>query len=223
MTEAEWLTSDDPSAMLDFWYFKLSDFDTYSNRPMCERKLRLFAVSCCRNVWDHFNETLQQVIETGEDYADGRVTEEVAAEACDVALSEGGGDIDRLDEFSSAALYTVHPCVEPDDILYITRDGVAYHTRLVERDSDRQAHLARDIFGNPFRHVAFDPSWLTNNVRALAQAIYADRAFDRMPILADALEDAGCTNQDILEHCRGGGGGEHVRGCWVIDLLLAKN
>jgi hypothetical protein len=64
-------------------------------------------------------------------------------------------------------------------------------------------------------------SWLTSTVTSLAQAIYTDRAFDRLPILADALEDAGCTNQDILAHCRQPG--EHVRGCWVVDLLLAKS
>jgi hypothetical protein len=220
MTEAEWLKCVDPSAMLDFWYVTVSDFNTYSTRPMCERKLRLFAVSCCRNVWDHFNKTLQRVIETGEDYADGRVTEEVAAEASDVALSEGGGDIDRLDELSSAALYTAHPGVEPDDILGMARDGVAYHTRLVERDYDTQAYLVRDIFGNPFRPVTIDPTWLTSTVVALAQSIYQERAFDRLPILADALEDAGCTSQDILNHLRGGG--DHCRGCWVVDLLLGK-
>lgn len=220
MTEAEWLGCTDPKPLLEFWHVNVSDDETYSTLPMCERKLRLFAVSCCRNVWDHFNKTLQKVIETGEDYADGRVTGEVAAEASDAALSEGGGDIDRLDEFSSAALYTAHPGVEPDDILCMARDGVAYHTRLVERDSDTQAHLARDIFGNPFRPVTLDQSWLTPTVIALAQAIYDERVFDRLPILADALEDSGCTNAEILAHCRGPG--PHVRGCWVVDLLLAK-
>jgi hypothetical protein len=65
-----------------------------------------------------------------------------------------------------------------------------------------------------------DPAWLTPTVTSLAQAIYDERAFDRMPVLADALEDAGCTSTDMLEHCRGGG--EHVRGCWVVDLILNK-
>jgi hypothetical protein len=54
----------------------------------------------------------------------------------------------------------------------------------------------------------------------VAQAIYDERAFDRMSILADALEEAGCTDQDILAHCRSGG--DHVRGCWVVDLVLGK-
>ena len=83
-----------------------------------------------------------------------------------------------------------------------------------------QADLLRDIFGNPFRPVTLNPAWRTGNVTALAQSIYDDRAFDRMPILADALEDAGCDNADILNHCRQPG--EHVRGCWVVDLVLGK-
>jgi hypothetical protein len=77
------------------------------------------------------------------------------------------------------------------------------------------------IFGPaPFRPVPTDPSWLTPTVTNLAQAIYDDRVYERMPILADALEDAGCTNQDILNHCRQPG--EHVRGCWVTDLLTGR-
>jgi hypothetical protein len=71
----------------------------------------------------------------------------------------------------------------------------------------------------PF-NLSLNPCWLTLTVRQLAQAIYDDRAFDRLPILADALEDAGCDNADILNHCRQPG--EHVRGCWVVDLLLGK-
>jgi hypothetical protein len=87
-----------------------------------------------------------------------------------------------------------------------------------------QAKLVRDIFSNPFRPPSLDPSWLSWNdgtIPKLAQAIYDDRAFDRLPILADALEEAGCTNADILNHCRQPG--EHVRGCWVVDLLLGKS
>ncbi|HEY7152572.1 MAG TPA: hypothetical protein VH575_01315 [Gemmataceae bacterium] len=84
--------------------------------------------------------------------------------------------------------------------------------------------MARDIFGNPFRPVTINSSWLAWNdgtIPKLAQAIYDDRVFDHLPILADALGEAGCTNADILAHCRAGG--EHVRGCWVVDLVLGKS
>jgi hypothetical protein len=83
-----------------------------------------------------------------------------------------------------------------------------------------QADFLRCIFGNPFRPVAADPGWLTSTVVELAQGIYADRSFDRLPILADALQDAGCDNPDVLDHCRGPG--PHARGCWVVDLVLGK-
>jgi hypothetical protein len=86
-----------------------------------------------------------------------------------------------------------------------------------------QIELIRDLFGNPFRCVTVDPSWLTyrnGTVSKLAATIYEERAFDRMPLLADALEDAGCTDPSILDHLRGPG--PHVRGCWVVDLLLGK-
>ena len=83
------------------------------------------------------------------------------------------------------------------------------------------AELLRDIFGNPFRPLTFDPAWLTSDVLALAHGIYEERAFDRVPILADALQDAGCDNTDILSHCRSEGA--HVRGCWVVDLVLGKS
>jgi hypothetical protein len=87
-------------------------------------------------------------------------------------------------------------------------------------ESRQQAALLRDIIGNPFQHVTIDPTWRTGTVTKLAQAIYDERAFDRMPILADALEEAGCTDATILDHCRQPG--EHVRGCWLVDLLLGK-
>jgi hypothetical protein len=88
------------------------------------------------------------------------------------------------------------------------------------REDLAQCALLRCIFGNPFRPAAVDSAWLTPGVVELARAIYDDRAFERMPILADALEEAGCTNADILTHCRLPG--PHVRGCWVVDLVLGK-
>jgi hypothetical protein len=81
----------------------------------------------------------------------------------------------------------------------------------------------RDIVGNPFRPVCLDPAWLARDdgiVLKLAQALYRERRFGDLPVLADALEEAGCTEEAVLTHCRGGG--EHVPGCWVVDLVLGR-
>jgi hypothetical protein len=83
------------------------------------------------------------------------------------------------------------------------------------------AGLLRDIVGNPFRPVTFSPVWRSETAVALATGIYAERAFDRLPILADALEEAGCDSADVLSHCRGPG--PHARGCWVVDGVLGRS
>jgi hypothetical protein len=93
----------------------------------------------------------------------------------------------------------------------------------VEREYTEQeasCRLVRDVVGNPFRTVTLDPVWLTSTVVALATQMYESRDFTAMPILADALEDAGCDSEDVLTHCRGPG--PHFRGCWAVDAVLAK-
>jgi hypothetical protein len=82
-----------------------------------------------------------------------------------------------------------------------------------------QASLVRDVFANPFRPVILQPAWANETVRELARAAY-EGDFDRLPLLADALERAGCDNADLLSHCRESR--PHVRGCWVVDLLLGE-
>jgi hypothetical protein len=84
----------------------------------------------------------------------------------------------------------------------------------------RQSALFHDLFGNPLHPVAFSLEWRTDTAVVLAEQMYESCEFSAMPILADALQDAGCDSADILDHCRGDG--PHVRGCWVIDLVLGK-
>jgi hypothetical protein len=86
---------------------------------------------------------------------------------------------------------------------------------------EAQAGLLRCTFGNPFRPVAFNPAWRTTDVMLLAKGIYEEKAFDRMPILADALQDAGCEVEELLNHLRDANA-THVRGCWALDLVLGK-
>jgi hypothetical protein len=80
--------------------------------------------------------------------------------------------------------------------------------------------LIRCVFGNPFRPAAFDPRWRTSSAVGLARSMYEPRDFAAMPVLADALEEAGCDDADVLTHCRGDS--PHARGCWVVDLVLGK-
>lgn len=87
--------------------------------------------------------------------------------------------------------------------------------------SEDAARVVREVVGNPFRPVAFDPAWRTDTAVSLAKGMYDSRDFSVMPILADALQDAGCDNDDVLNHCRDPQQ-VHVRGCWVVDLMLGK-
>jgi hypothetical protein len=115
-------------------------------------------------------------------------------------------------------------CAPPEDEDGTYEEVRAAFSLLEKRERECLSVMFREIFGNPFRQVVIAPNWLAANdgaVPKLAQGIYEERAFDRMPILADALEDAGCTDSYVLRHCRGPG--PHVRGCWVVDLLLAKS
>jgi hypothetical protein len=91
----------------------------------------------------------------------------------------------------------------------------------LSKERAAHCHLLRDIFGNHFCPALLEPSWVTPTGKALAQAMYTDRSFTDLPVLADALEEAGCTNGDILNHCRQPG--EHSRGCWAVDLVLGRN
>src|SRR5262249_12027604 len=101
--------------------------------------------------------------------------------------------------------------------IQVSANGVNGDQQTFTAGRRAQVELFRDIFGNPFRPVALDPRWLTSTVGALAGGIYDEFAFDRLPILADALIDAGCEDEGILTHCRSGGA--HARGCWLVDLL----
>ncbi len=97
-----------------------------------------------------------------------------------------------------------------------TESQGCYENELAEVGSQ----VLKDIFGNPFRPTILVPVWVNTMVLNLAQDIFDGRIFDCLPLLADSLEDAGCTNADIMNHCRSPG--PHVRGCWVVDAVLGK-
>jgi hypothetical protein len=204
MTEQEWLACTDPQKMWEFLRGKSS-----------ERKARLFAVACCRKLWHLMGEPLRKVVDVGERYADGLASEGEANEAAGLAIEQGG----ESNHLAMAAWDTVAECSEPDDPFNIGSDS-ANEANAVLDGQLVQCNLVRCIFGNPFRPATFDPAWRTPQVVALTRQIYDDRSFDRLRDLAKALEGVGCDNAEILAHCREPG--PHVRGCWVLDLVVGK-
>jgi hypothetical protein len=230
MTEAEWLTCTDPYKMLEFLQGKASD-----------RKLRLFAVACCRRIGplvETDDETKRRAVEDVEQVADGLASD---LEAARRVINEAGSSSSAQAKANRTIFYAAH-----DDPFLGARMAAAYGAEaralyygedpsttpatfhgLIHRDRvaavEKELPLVlRDIF-TPFRAVTVEQSWLMWNdgaVTKIAREVYDERAFNRLPILGDALQDAGCDNPDILSHCRGPG--PHVRGCWVVDLLLGK-
>ena len=216
-TTPDWKTCADPYAMLGL----LPDGTGV-------RRWRLFACGCCRRVWYMLRDRQsRRAVEVAERFADGAAAARELDEAC-----RGAWDTwqlwPRMDALAvkavGAATWVGKPVVGPYEAATVLEYTLAAEARLPPEEAlvDR-ADLVRDVFGNPFRPVAVDPAWVAWNdgtVARLARAVYDERAFDRLPVLADALEEAGCTDPEILTHCRTPG--THVRGCWLLDLLLDK-
>jgi hypothetical protein len=218
MTEAEWLTCADPFSMLAFQRDRAS-----------ERKMRLFGVGCCRRLRrGKLSAEERKGIEIAESYADGGLTVD------DLSYANGQLSDDIRDGpvhcFMSVGLWSYLGYGVSEVAKSVGEEVNKRRFRwLLDRNAGKTAerselmsfaHLLRCVVGNPFRSTAIDPSWLTSTVLALSSQMYASRDFYPMPILADALQDAGCDNEDILSHCRLPG--EHVRGCWVVDLLTGR-
>jgi hypothetical protein len=117
--------------------------------------------------------------------------------------------------------YEGYPGFEQDESMFYSVTGHVFAAHESSATGLAQADLLRDILGNPFHPVALPTLWRTDTVSLMAKQIHDSREYSVMPILADALQDAGCDNDDILSHCRGTG--RHFRGCWVCDLVLGKS
>ena len=212
MTEAEWLNDDDPER----WIYP------ERTQGMSERKLRLFCVACCHRIWSRIRPDCRSAVALGEAFADGRADSNALRGASDaargIAGDADGSEQDAADAAASCAEADIRTHVFPVSVCAAKAVWVNGHDRTAELTA--QAELLRDIFRNPFRPIALSPSWRTDTAVVLAQQMYESREFSPMPNLADALQDAGCDSADILDHCRGPG--PHVRGCWVVDLVLGK-
>ncbi len=214
MTELEWLTCADPKAMIQWHY-----------RSMKTRKQRLFDIHYDRHLLllGTVADLHPRIFKDWERYAEGIASIE------DLVLKP-------------SSLFTEGFDFYPGELWEHERPETFV------REYGWLSDLLRDIVGNPFRPVVYDPNWLTTDVVAIARGMYESRDFSPMPLLADALQDAGCENEDILNHCRSARdfspfslmgniiqdaqedvlnhsrfAGPHVRGCWVVDLILGKN
>jgi hypothetical protein len=218
----DWLLCGDPEAMLRF----------VGRSGYSGRKLRLFACACARRIEALLtDERLRQLIGVGEAYAEGMVRQSVLESAFSSAGQVNQPDFFAIErEWTESDTRAVNAASAALSIAHVASleaaKGVARHIasavagEAVAEEKWHQAEILRDVLGSPFHPVILDPAWRTSTTTHLAATIYDDRAFDLQPILADALEEAGCTDAAILAHCRGPG--PHVRGCWVIDLLLGK-
>jgi hypothetical protein len=218
MTEAEWYASSNPQPMLAFLRGKAGD-----------RKLRLFAVACGWRalalgqrrrhllVWRRSC----SVLELAERYADRLVKRkevDAAAEEARPGMPSPPDVFFAMEAaFQAAARSAGHAAERAAEAGRQAQLDAA--TEIEE--AAVQSVILRDILGPlVFRPVPLDAGWRTPTVTRLAEAVYQEGAFDLLPVLTDALEDAGCTDAIILSHCRGPQ--PHVRGCWVVDLILAK-
>jgi hypothetical protein len=193
MTEAEWLAEqEDPYKMVNFLGERVS-----------ARKARLFGCASFRHPEEKLGKWELEIVEVAERIADGLATNAEIQKAKQKTIGIGGGGVGWLiwanDWWTTEA----------------ARTACEWGLEVV------QCGLVRDIFGTPFHPVTFSPSWRTDTAVSLARTMYESRDFGAMPILADALQDAGCDSEDILTHCRDTSLA-HVRGCWVVDLVLGK-
>ena len=224
------------------WICFLFEEQKALNPPGAQRKARLATCACAHVLAALMpDDEFRSAIPLGEAYADGD------ADPASVRRSFGAlkrkqiatfvpnpryehvPSPDRFkalhDPVAALAILAVCPKLWRGELL-TSLLRIGYERRAEFRRPDRDlpelpAQIAFDIFGHPYKPISFDQRWLTTAVNALAAGIVADAAFDRLQILADALEDAGCDNAEMLAHARGPG--PHCRGCWVLDTVRGKH
>jgi hypothetical protein len=220
MTEVDWQDSTDLYLML---------YHLTKHHLGRGRKMRLFAVACCRRIWQRLtDERSRAAILAAERYADGDCDElerSAAHRAAKTALleSEPGahGDTAWALRGELVAL-SVAEDISAYLLMWLFNENAQRRNPTgVAGEKQAQAAILRDLVGPlRFRELKFARKWRSKAVIEIATAIYAKGAYDCLPELAIALRESGCDHSDVLEHCAGTG--PHVRGCWVLDLLLAK-
>lgn len=230
MTAGEWATCNDPRPMLDQIGHRATD-----------RKLRLFLTACCRRIWPLLqDERCRRAVEVAERFADGHANREALEAAHEAALAA------RAAGAPGAPANATATYLEPArgrlgydrerPVMLDVHEGASRAascwanaksqiegsnwSELMRNERRFQCALLRDLFRPPSHLFAIQEAWRSSTVVALARQMDASNDFSALPILTEAIQDAGCENSDILSHCRGNG--PHIRGCWVVDLLLGK-
>jgi hypothetical protein len=212
--ERHWLTSESPASLL---------YHAEQLKALKPRKRLLFACGCYRLIWDRITlPSVREVVEKAEGKADRKVSQQELAKCRPYTPGLATYHPQNLLQLSLSSLVT--PKMIPTHIAWLVRAAFdpVKHDRADKWENDKpQADLVRDVLGNPYRPPRFEKSWRTHTAVALADQMYESRDFGAMPILADSLQEAGCDSEDILSHARDPEQ-VHVRGCWVVDLVLGN-
>lgn len=221
MTARRWPRSTDPHEML-----------SYLGQQASDRKLRLYLCVCCRRI-SHlaWGERIPQLLQILEGVADGLVKAKEWKRAIRECYRASQSPANHAQSCLLGAIR--YALMSPVDRAFVNLgefaasafgygEGTVIDWNAKARELREQSAILREIFGNPFYPVAFKSEWRTKDVMLLAKGTYEEPAFDRMPILADALQDAGCDSDDLLSHLRDTTAA-HVRGCWALDLVLGKD
>ncbi len=219
MNEEEWQASDSPRSLL------------FALEGPTLRKQVLFAAACWRLIWGHAEPCEREEVAVWERFADGMATAEEVVAAREAYGGKGSGTAPTptppwwaiLTAEDAAEQGAQAMCGDPRDL-----EGERQWSAAQADLERRQSNLLRDIFGNPFRlPPTLDPAWLTGTVKQLALSAYEERELPsghldrhRLAVLADALEEAGCQEAELLGHLRSEQ--VHVRGCWAVDVILSR-
>ncbi len=208
-TEAHWLNCRDLERMIEFLAERGSP-----------RRWLLFACACCWRILPLLtDERSRHAVSVAERVAEG------LASASELSAARTDAELAAVEAYRDREYPRGHASMAAATALYAPRRSWIHAAEAAGSGAGAeraaQCGLLRELFGNPFRPSAFDPAWRTPIVTAIASQIYQREAWEEMPVLGDALEDAGCSDAAALTHCRAGG--PHLRGCWVVDGILGKN
>ncbi len=219
-----------PAASAEEWEAAEEPFELILHSQCFDvRKRRLLSCACVSRILDNFSRPhFAPAIEFAESWADSRFDRDdwLGHRRNAARVKKPNGRVHPVIASMQVA-DAVHATLERPAVDWLRALEQCQQASGVgdpELEALEQCRLTRDIFPNPFLEFSFDPTWLKWNegtVSKLAHAIYDDRHFEDLPVLGDALEEAGCSDPLILDHCRSDA--EHVRGCWVVDLMTGRD